>query len=124
MREWTEGETAWVAGLLEGEGSFTSAATPKCPGKVSAGVKLNMVDEDVVRRFAELCEAGHQVRPRPTRNGWQPQWSVQISGETGREIMRRVRPWMGARRGQRIDELTARWEEKHAPQGMGAATKL
>lgn len=95
----TETETAWLAGLLEGEGTivFTSVN--------SIALTIFMTDEDVLRRCHEFTEAGmvtgpYQNKKRPTHKPlWK--WSV-TKGAHAEAILIAIYPWMGIRRQARI----------------------
>lgn len=72
-----------------------------------------MSDEDTIQRVADLF-GGKRVLNKPTRatdlgNPRRPQWQVQVYGAEAIEVMRRVLPWMSARRTERINEITAEW---------------
>jgi hypothetical protein len=89
---------AWLAGLLDGEGSFIyHHGTPQCA--------LKMADKDVVERAATIM--GGTVRERKSHKGTGPLWEIVVYGDDARRMMRAVRPWMGKRRAERIDALLA-----------------
>ena len=98
----TRVDLLWLAGLLEGEGTF-DAHRGKYPR-----IRLAMTDRDVVGRAATLM--GSTIRlslhPAPV----QPTWHTEISGARAAEIMRAILPFMGSRRSGRI------------AQALGAAT--
>ena len=56
----SERDLCWLAGLLEGEGSFI-AGPPSAPR--TPAVVLSMVDRDVVARAADLLDASVNVVP-------------------------------------------------------------
>ncbi len=95
-----EAALAWLAGLLEGEGSFTSQDGYPI-------VLVSMCSKDVIVRVAGL------VRPRtireipPPRANWNVAYQVRISGHAAAALMRRLRPLMGRRRGAAIDAALA-----------------
>ena len=108
----TEAQTAWLAGLLEGDGCFTQTSN-RLGGRWPA-VSLAMDDEDVVRRAHKLAGVGDVRAGQQRANGKrQWRWVVNRSHEAA-EVMERVRPWMGNRRGARIDELLTAWNPKRA----------
>ena len=78
-------ETAWLAGILEGEGSFR-------PGRTTLNVTLRMTDEDVVERFSGLTSTGYYREP-PRQEHWKSVFVVNVY------------PYMGVRRAARIAEL-------------------
>ncbi len=113
-------ETAWLAGLLEGEGSFFSLRS-SVGGKVYRYpvITVAMTDRDVITRVAELF--GNGVYHMPSKNPNRlDQFRAQISGEGAVEWMKALRPWMGARRGAKIDELLKAWAER-VPANVGRA---
>ncbi|MGC5319329.1 hypothetical protein ACPXB5_11385 [Micromonospora arida] len=110
---WNAVEQAWLAGLLEGEGSFTASHFngPRSPR--SPRVTLAMCDQDIVERAAALMGApsvhSKPVQPTDLGNLRRPQWQAAVMGFQAVEVMARVRPTMGARRRARIDELITEW---------------
>jgi len=90
---------SYLAGLLEGEGSFLQPP-PSSPNQ--SAVVLPMTDEDVVRRAALLLEAGCQVvanRPRPH---YKTIYVTRVRGRRAVEVMEALYPLMGARRQRQI----------------------
>lgn len=111
----TDTETAWLAGLLEGEGSFLSWKQKDArSGNRTDVVRIQMStsDKDVLVRAAEIVGVG-RVKPlpyHPDRLGKKPMWiwTVQAKADV-RELALRLLPWLGSRRSQqvaRIVELT------------------
>jgi hypothetical protein len=87
----------WLAGLLEGEGSFDAHR-----GKY-ARIRLAMTDRDVVGRAATLMGAQFRLalHPAPAK----ATWHTEISGPRAAEIMAEILPHMGARRSQKIADV-------------------
>lgn len=99
----TESETAWIAGLLEGEGSFI--LRPGTSGRRSGlRVSLEMCDEDVVRRAAALSPSKSRVRSRFRQEGWSTTFQLHWGGKEAETLMRAVLPYMGERRSTKIKE--------------------
>lgn len=94
---------AWVAGLLEGEGTFTDA------GGYPA-ISATMCDRDVLERAAAILGIT-KVSPkdveRNARNGWSPAFEIGITGARAAELMRQLRPYMGTRRSSEIASALA-----------------
>ena len=92
---------AWLAGLLEGEGTFsvvresTDVAYPQ--------IKLEMCDENTVARAAQLIGAPSLRRREAQQEGWNPTYVAVITGQAAAVWMRRLRDLMGARRRGAID---------------------
>lgn len=107
-------QIGWLAGLLEGEGHFYKRSKAAPDGVyVYPGVRLMMTDADVVERAYRLTGLGTftaaSASPSRVRAGHKQValWSVDRT-EEALEVMRAIRPWMGQRRGERIDLLLAR----------------
>lgn len=103
----TEIETAWLAGLLEGEGSFRVKVPRRDRGYKQVVISLGMTDEDVVRRVAKVTHATAHVCRVECKGNRKTRWDLQISGRHAQEIMRAVLPHMGERRSGKIRELLA-----------------
>jgi hypothetical protein len=93
----------WVAGLLDGEGTFL-AGPPSAPR--SPAVQLAMVDRDIVERAAALLRVAVCVVPA-RRDGWRTAYSARVRGFPAVLWMKRLRPLMGARRREQIDRAVA-----------------
>ena len=104
-----ETDLAWLAGLLEGEGSFLKAppSSPNCPR-----ISLEMTDKDIVERAAALM-GGNAVERINLRNAlWKPAYRVAIKGSRAVALMRVLYPAMGARRRSQIDAALATYIER------------
>ena len=97
-------DRAWIAGLVEGEGSYYLRNSKDYPAVV---FQLNMADEDVVRRAHRLSGRIGTVNPHdPGSRGVKQQWRWRISSQA--EVawfMDQMYPLMGERRRAKIDEL-------------------
>jgi len=96
----------WLAGLLEGEGTFI-AGPPSAPR--SPAVQVSMVDRDVIERVAALVDCAVTVIPA-RRDGWRTAYSARVRGPRAVEWMRRLRPLMGKRRQEQIDRASASYQ--------------
>ena|SRR5215472_10224526 len=96
----------WLAGLLEGEGSFLkgSPSRPWLPR-----VLLSMTDEDIVRRAADLTGVQSIHKHEHANPDWKPAFILQLSGQRAVDLMTRIRPLMGKRRQVQIDQAVACW---------------
>jgi hypothetical protein len=93
----------WLAGLLEGEGSFL-AGPPSAPR--SPAVQVSMVDRDIIERAGSLLGVAVMVVPS-RRDGWRTAYSVRVRGAPAVLWMQRLRPLMGGRRQAQIDRAIA-----------------
>jgi hypothetical protein len=96
----------WLAGILEGEGTFLSGP-PSNPN--SPVVRVSMTDRDIVVRAALLLERA--VTPERARKvHYKPPYLTQIKGVQAVALMRAMRPVLGPDRRRQIDKVLARWE--------------
>lgn len=106
-------ETAWVAGLLEGEGSFTIAkqgylASGKPKKNRQLNVTCGMTDRDVIDKLHRIVGMGGVfIDQRSLRN---PKFKTLYTWRLSRrahveEFLLAIRPHMGARRTVKINEL-------------------
>lgn len=107
----TEIELAWLAGLLEGEGSFLFASPSQYKAAVS--INLQMTDRDVVERAAGLMGGAWRSWKDKRNPAWKETYVVHVRGRRAAELMRLLLPHMGKRRTGRILAVLASIE--HIP---------
>jgi hypothetical protein len=95
----------WLAGLLEGEGSFIPGP-PSSPGVPR--ISVEMIDEDVIARAA-LALGNRYWRVGGRNDIWKPTYRTQLRGESAVRLMQVLRPMMGLRRQAQIDRALASW---------------
>jgi hypothetical protein len=99
-------ELCWLAGWLEGEGSFCAPppSDPRRPRIVGQSR-----DRDVVEEVARLLEvsalSGYDKRAR--ERGWSPTWRVLRQGPKAVALMQALQPLMGRRRSLQIQRAIA-----------------
>jgi hypothetical protein len=105
----SEQDFYWLAGLLEGEGSF-APGPPSAPNSVR--ITLSMTDRDVVARVAGLWRVSyHEVRKaRTLERGWKPAYAVSLRGRRAAELMHDLLPLMGERRQLQIRRALANYD--------------
>lgn len=94
-------EHYWLAGILEGEGSFR-APTLKKPGRLN--VSVAMTDNDTINRAALLLQASSVRSRKAEKDHWKNQWVCQISGVKAYRTLSRLYPLFGLRRSSHIQE--------------------
>ena len=99
---WKGTDIAWLAGLLEGEGSFI--VRPKNTPYIS----LKMNDKDIVERAANLM--GTTINKKrnfyPTQVGIDTGWCVQVyDREMMSELLPKMLPYFGERRTAQVTRL-------------------
>lgn len=102
----TDAEIHWLAGLLEGEGSFF-AGSPSAPNLPV--LQVSMVDEDVIARVAALFAVTPSV-VRPRRANWRTSYTARVRGSRAVAWMHVLRPHLGARRRAQVDGAIASYE--------------
>jgi hypothetical protein len=102
MNDRSSESVAWAAGLFEGEGYVHA----RKDGGTEIG--LEMCDEDVVRRFAQIVGVGN-VTARAERKGWQAAYAWRSSDRWDvADVLQTLRPFMGRRRKRKADEALGR----------------
>ncbi|MGF0319389.1 hypothetical protein [Nocardia fluminea] len=99
-------EIAWLAGLLEGEGSFLMIRSSKVYRYPQ--IVVNMTDRDVIVRVAGLFGGSVYDIPRYVE-GRKLSYRAQITGSGAAQWMMDLYPWLGERRRSRIDEVLAEY---------------
>lgn len=94
----------WLAGLLEGDGCFLES-------KSKPRITLQMVDEDVIQRVADIWQCGYSSYS-PRKSNWSALHTVLISSQRAINWMEAISPYMGSRRQSKISDLIARYEKK------------
>ena len=98
----------WLAGLLEGEGSFhTSINRAGARPRISVA----MTDKDVMERVARELET-KVLGPYPhgPDGKYQPMYNVAVAGKRALGVMLTLYPEMGQRRRQQIKAVLSYWE--------------
>lgn len=92
-------ETAWVSGLLEGEGSFV------INGQNKLTVICQMTDEDIIYKLHKIAGIGSVTKPKLI-DGHKQTWRWQVSNRRQVvEFISKILPFMGKRRGQKINDM-------------------
>jgi hypothetical protein len=103
-----DGDLAWVAGYLEGEGWFSlfNCNNPRFGLYQYPRVACTSTDLDVLQRLQRLSGVGRIVGRKPREPHHAPpwQWTVSKSREAV-ELMEAIYPHLGQRRRAKIDEL-------------------
>lgn len=101
-------DVAWAAGLFEGEGTFVAA---RRRDRFYLRLVISMSDEDVLERFRQAVGGRHAPTPVKRRHsrhlGAKQMWRLEYSGIDAIRIGELFRPWLGARRTARLDEIHA-----------------
>lgn len=94
-----ESESAWVAGIFEGEGTVYQS------GRASPQASVTMTDEDIIQKWADLTGA-RVAGPYQYREGTKPFWRAGLWGwEPLADLYATMRPWLGSRRTAKFEEV-------------------
>src|SRR5215471_13395567 len=108
----SQAQIAWFAGVFEGEGSIYVRRFVRGKAKTEhfhGGLRLQMTDEDVVRRIHQITGVGSVVSCRPTGLGSKRSWAWQVQDRAGFEIaVEMLRPYLGERRSAKLVEVEAK----------------
>lgn len=97
-------DTAWAAGLFEGEGCISISRNGPAAGRVTLGMK--MTDRDIVERFHKVIGCGVVYEDRwYRRRGQRPQFKWHAGARADvRNVMRLLLPYFGVRRAAKVEE--------------------
>lgn len=107
LREMSDLELAWLAGLLEGEGTF-GAYRSGASRKFQPVIAVHMTDLDVIEKVKDTTGLGGKIQEIRGTEKWKPSWKWQARERTQTlALMRKLKPLMGARRQAKIEEVLA-----------------
>ena len=114
-REPTETELAWVAGIWEGEGSWsykkgrtrTFANGKTYTEKDYLIMKMSMTDKDIMERVAAIMD-GRKITwsdggPVHKAAGQKPCYHISLQGESAKKWTELMKPYLGIRRREKYD---------------------
>ena len=118
-----ENHLYWLAGILEGEGSFIRP-TPSAPNRPI--ISMQSTNEDVIAKVASLLGVSYYRTPteRYDRNGWKHVYSVRLRGARGVQLMQLLKPLMGQRRQQQIAQAIENYKPVSTLISEGKAKEL
>jgi hypothetical protein len=106
-------ELTWLAGLLEGEGSFSIKKHK--PTRYSPKIQVRMTDRDTIERASKLMGGRRTIHTEPAKDNRSECYRVQISGQPAASLMEDLFPHMGERRQRRINEILDWWSHGGEP---------
>lgn len=99
--------TGYVAGVLEGEGSFMTTTGGHAPR-----VQIHMTDLDVLETVQRVLGCGTISPVTKRQEHWKDAWTWRCSGNDAARVMDIVYPYMGKRRQEKIDEVRKVWYDR------------
>lgn len=94
-------EIIWLAGLLEGEGTFVKAHS----GKNSIRARLAMTDKDVIETAARVFPPSGPISIRKMEPPYKEAYTISWSGKRAAVLSSTVLPYMHSRRTEKINQL-------------------
>lgn len=102
-------QLAWLAGLMEGEGSFARGS----PAKPRRPTTIGMTDEDVIRRVGELWGT-HVWLIKQKNPRYKDSYRTELVGGSSVAMMLLLRPHLCTRRQTQIDDAIATFQPLRA----------
>lgn len=111
-------DIAWLAGLLEGEGTFFNIKNGYSPRVV-----IGMTDRDIIERSASMVGAKCYLAKRKNKpEHHKDQYWWVLTGYSAAAVMMTIYTFMGERRRAKIREVLTRWRARpvrQKPSGTG-----
>jgi len=98
-------DVAWLAGILEGEGSWVRK------GKDRVSVQVAMTDRDIVYRLRKITGVGNIFGPYKREAHHKELWVWSVGAiNHARDVTDKVLPYLGQRRKAKAVKLFGTWE--------------
>jgi len=104
LTDFSRDSVDWLAGILEGEGSFQWKKSTAAPE-----IALKMTDLDIVARVARIFGIKFGTEP-PASERHKQTFTARVTGKEALALMFNIFPLMGERRRMKIESLLTRWE--------------
>lgn len=119
LRDMTEAEVAWLAGLFDGEGSIVEAQRTR-PHGGSLRITITNTVHPMLEKVCEITGVGSLWLKKSKNPRHQDAWIWSVSGSVALELLRRMRPWLFARADRADAALAgkkfprqARWDHRY-----------
>lgn len=99
----------WLAGLLEGEGSFRKG--PPCKENLPI-ISIQMTDKDVLEKVATLFNVSVVKGSKPKKDHHKQVYIVTLRGAKAVEVMTEIKSLMGHRRQEQINKAIESYKPK------------
>jgi hypothetical protein len=101
----------WLAGLLEGEGTF-GFRTGSGKDQFQPRLRLAMTDKDVIERAARIMNTSHYSYKNSARENEQLLHCCTLTCSKAANLMKLILPHMGERRSTKIKEILVKYENR------------
>jgi len=108
----TRTDAAYIAGLVDGEGSigiFINRAPSRTNGAVVSRLKIGMCDEPLIQWLSTITNRGRLTNWRQKHTTWKPVFVVTWNGYAAAELIGEIRPFLRLKRPQA--DLLLEWIE-------------
>ena len=106
-------EIAYIAGLLEGEGSFYVTKPHLSQHSSAVLISIIMTDLDVIEKAALILGGGSKINKYESKKGNKTAYKFVVTGSNlAIEWMNLIYPLMGNRRQQKIREIIDYWNNR------------
>lgn len=95
-------EIAWLAGILEGEGTFAFLHTPR--------ISIGMTDLDIIEKVRKIWKTDNKITKDLLRNTNKERYTIRICGDLAIQWMLTLYSLMGLRRKVKIREVISDWK--------------
>ena len=102
----------WLAGLLEGEGCFTTNTPGRTRAQRTPLIAIGMTDGDIMTEVQlTMAELGGRTVKRMSRRlpSGKRVYTLNLTGLPAVKVMCALLPYMGKRRGAKIRAIIAQW---------------
>ena len=109
-------DIAWAAGILEGEGCFSSDRDKRRKTTKKLSIRCQMTDQDIILRLHDIFAFG-SVYKRKTRHEHHKQaWEWRVTKQDDIEtVIYKILPYLGIRRSEKAKELLAYIDSRKKP---------
>lgn len=104
----TTNQIYWLAGFLDGEGSFQNANTPL--------ISINQTDLDLVERVKQITNCSNSIGITEANGNRKTLYYFTITGMSAIQWMMTIYPIMSVRRKSQIREIIATWKQRKRTQ--------
>ena len=93
----------YLAGLIEGEGSFLAKANG------GAAITVEMTDQDIVERLLTFGGTVHGYAAR--KINWEPTWRWSLTSKLAFDLAKELLPYLGIRRTEQATRMMQQYQD-------------
>ena len=102
FREMKRTDLAYIAGIVDGEGSIYPDfhLSKKGVTRCNIAVSVNMTDKSALELVKALFGGKIRCQPRAKHKDWKPEFIWKVSGEKAQIILKAIKPYLLTKRAQ------------------------